>query len=149
MDLEFGCFSQFFSRNGLFVDESGLAYNSCEQFMMASKARVFNDTISLKKIMKEKNPSRIKRLGRKVVGFEIETWDFLKYDIVLSGNRLKFNQNVELRRVLEATKGRMLVEAAENDRVWGIGVSVENAKKGMKWNGLNLLGKVLMEVRDE
>jgi predicted NAD-dependent protein-ADP-ribosyltransferase YbiA (DUF1768 family) len=33
--------------------------------------------------------------------------------------------------------------------VWGIGVSVENAKKGMKWNGLNLLGKVLMEVRDE
>jgi predicted NAD-dependent protein-ADP-ribosyltransferase YbiA (DUF1768 family) len=34
----------------------------------------------------------------------------------------------------------MLVEAAENDRVWGIGVSVKNAKKGMKWNGLNLLG---------
>ena len=59
---------------------------------------------------------------------------FLKYDIVLSGNRLKFDQNVELRRVLESTKGRMLVEAAENDRVWGIGVSVKNAKKGMKWN---------------
>ncbi|KAI0543701.1 hypothetical protein F4679DRAFT_90377 [Xylaria curta] len=53
------------------------------------------------------------------------------------------------RDVLLATGTRELVEASPFDRIWGIGFGAKDAgnRRG-KW-GLNLLGKCLMEVREE
>ena len=145
---KYGAFSQFYACT--FVDESNVTYSCAEQWMMASKAKVFNDMKTLSAIMNEQNPMKIKQLGRKVKQFNQATWDFLKYDIVVEGNRLKFSsQNVQLKELLLSTGTATLVEAAANDKVWGIGISVEDAKRGRKWNGTNLLGKALMEVRNE
>ncbi|TRX88078.1 hypothetical protein FHL15_011028 [Xylaria flabelliformis] len=53
------------------------------------------------------------------------------------------------RDVLLATGTRELVEASPFDRIWGIGFGAKEAgKRRGKW-GLNLLGKCLMEVREE
>ncbi|KAI0855208.1 hypothetical protein F4860DRAFT_497041 [Xylaria cubensis] len=53
------------------------------------------------------------------------------------------------RDVLLATGTRELVEASPFDRIWGVGFGAKEAgKKRGKW-GLNLLGKCLMEVREE
>ncbi len=43
-----------------------------------------------------------------------------------------------------------MVEASPFDKIWGIGMAKDNPKaQNMDtWNGLNLLGFVLMEVRD-
>ena len=68
---------------------------------------------------------------------------------VAQGNRLKFGQNKVLRRTLLATGELTLVEAAPNDRIWGIGRSVKDAAAGATWDGLNLLGRALMQVRSE
>ncbi|GAB3993979.1 hypothetical protein GCM10028807_30610 [Spirosoma daeguense] len=48
------------------------------------------------------------------------------------------------------TKDRILVEASPVDRIWGIGLAADNdrAENPKLWNGLNLLGFALMEVRD-
>ena len=115
---------------------------------MAGKAKLFNDKVTLSKILRATEPMSIKRLGRQVRGFDGTAWDSHKYELVVQGNRLKFGQNPRLMQVLKSTSGKTLVEAAANDRVWGIGISVEDACRGVQWRGENLLGKALMVVRD-
>jgi len=53
------------------------------------------------------------------------------------------------RDVLLATGNRELVEASAFDKIWGIGFAAKGAEgKRHKW-GMNLLGKCLMEVREQ
>ncbi|KAI1122461.1 hypothetical protein F5Y10DRAFT_281703 [Nemania abortiva] len=53
------------------------------------------------------------------------------------------------REVLLATGDRELVEASPRDRIWGVGFGAKGAEaKRAKW-GMNLLGKCLMEVREQ
>jgi len=146
-DEEWGVFSQFY-QPCVFTDENGVEYNCAEQWMMASKARLFGDELTLKKILGSRDPFKIKALGREVNSFDNDKWDGVKYEIVVEGNRLKFGQNPKLGSMLKATGDAVLVEAAPKDHIWGIGISVKDAKNGRPWNGQNLLGKALMAVRD-
>ena len=59
-------------------------------------------------------------------------------------------QRADLRKILLATEDRTLVEASPYDRIWGVGLAVEDSRilDERKWRGQNLLGKALMEVRD-
>ena len=63
----------------------------------------------------------------------------------------QFSQNEDLKAALFATKGKTLVEASPVDRKWGIGLAADNplAKDKETWEGRNLLGYALTEVRDE
>jgi len=49
------------------------------------------------------------------------------------------------------TNERILVEASPVDPIWGIGMAADHKEVNNpeKWQGLNLLGFALMEVRDE
>lgn len=96
------------------------------------------------------NPSDYKKLGRKVHGFEPTRWDACKYDIVVEGNKAKFGQNQTLKDFLLSTEDAVLAEASPFDKIWGIGLDRETALKGTveQWQGENLLGCALMEVRD-
>lgn len=131
--------------------ESIETYHCAEQYMMASKARLFGDTEILSKIMKSYDPKTIKALGRKVKNFDETIWNRVKYGVVLNGSYLKFSQNKPIRDFLLSTKAKILVEASPYDAVWGIKMSVsdENAYNPLKWKGENLLGFALMEARDE
>ena len=129
---------------------NGITFHTSEQFMMASKARLFNDVIVYQKIMSADNPRDYKKLGREIQGFDQATWDARKYDIVVEGNKAKFSQNLELGEYLLSTGNAILVEASPYDRIWGIGLDREQAEKGTpaEWKGENLLGCALMETRD-
>ena len=63
----------------------------------------------------------------------------------------KYEVDEEFRSVLMSDKYRGLtfVEASPSDVNWGIGLSATKAYAGEKWNGLNLLGKLLTQLRDE
>lgn len=142
------CFSQWW-KQGFRARSHTFLY--AEQYMMASKARLFGDDEILKQILACDNPKQIKDLGRKVRGFDEEVWNKFKYAIVLLGNWHKFNQNIELKDFLLSTGDKILVEASPYDIIWGIGLA-ENcaeAQDPMLWHGQNLLGFALMEVRDE
>lgn len=130
-----------------------ITYWCVEQYMMAEKARLFNDYDVLKKIMLSYNQKEIKSLGRKIQNFNQGLWDLNKENIVFTGNLAKFSQNEILRNYIISTKDRILVEASPYDKIWGIGLSVENDSGKIKnpnnWEGLNLLGFVLMDVREQ
>ena len=53
------------------------------------------------------------------------------------------------RAALLATGDRLLVEASPFDRTWGIGFSAKVAESKREFWGLNLLGRCLMEVREQ
>ena len=68
----------------------------------------------------------------------------------MKGNKAKFSQNPDLKEFLLSTGDAILVEASPYDKIWGIGLDKEQAMKGTveQWQGENLLGCALMEVRD-
>ena len=142
------CFSQWWEVN-FTIDE--ITYKSAEHYMMAEKARLFNDDLTLNKILACKSPATAKKLGRQVKNFNLEVWDANRFEIVKKANYYKFKQNIDLKTFLLQTKKRILVEASPVDKIWGIGLASddENAQNPKKWRGLNLLGFALMEVRDQ
>ena len=64
---------------------------------------------------------------------------------------MQFSQNPKLGKYLLATGSNILAEASPHDCKWGIGLSADDprARNLSEWRGDNLLGQVLMEVRDE
>ena len=128
----------------------GINYPTAEHFMMASKARIFNDLESLNLIINTKNPGKVKRLGRLVKNFDNDIWDQHSFEIVVKANLEKFNQNESLKIFLQNTGTKILVEASPNDLIWGIGLSEHDhdADQPAKWRGENKLGFALMEARE-
>jgi ribA/ribD-fused uncharacterized protein len=130
---------------------NNVTYNCMEQYMMAQKARLFQDHGIYKKIMNSNDPKYIKNLGRQVKNFDAKIWDKHKYSIVFNGNLSKFLQNPIMKKALLDTGTAMIGEASPYDRVWGIGLSAQEASKKdpSEWPGQNLLGRILVDVREK
>ena len=127
----------------------GIAYPTAEHWMMAEKARLFGDADVEARVLAAGTPKQAKALGREVTPFDSERWEDARFDVVVRGNLAKFEQNPHLRRYLEGTGDAVLVEASPVDRIWGIGLAEDDprARRPREWDGLNLLGFALMEVR--
>ncbi|EAC7757406.1 NADAR family protein [Listeria monocytogenes] len=142
------CFSQWWICS---FKVDGVEYNCAEQFMMAEKAKLFNDMEMREKILAAKHPKQAKDFGRLIRGFQEDIWLKNRFNIVIRANQAKFSQNEELKKFLMQTKKRILVEASPVDKIWGIGMAADNknVENPLYWKGLNLLGFALMAVRDE
>ena len=141
------CFSQWFESPFTVND---VIYKTSEHWMMAHKALLFNDRNNFEKIINCDKPGEAKEYGRQVLGYDDQTWNDKKFDIVKLGNIHKFNQNHEFAKYLIKTDDRIIVEASPVDTIWGIGLSQDssNIENIYNWRGQNLLGFVLMETRD-
>ncbi|GIJ81264.1 hypothetical protein SAMN05443287_12014 [Micromonospora phaseoli] len=104
----------------------------------------------VERVLTAPHPHAAKTLGGRVAGFDQQTWDEHRFDIVVAGNLAEFGQHAALRTFLLATGRRVLVEASPVDRIWGIGLTRDDpaAADPARWRGLNLLGFALMQVRD-
>lgn len=140
------CMSQWYPAS---FEIEGVHYATSEHYMMAEKARLFDDQATLLRILAAPHPGAAKQFGREVRGYDDARWSAARYDAVVRGNMAKFNQNPALREVLRNTGERVLVEASPVDRVWGIGRAADDPKAASPeaWRGENLLGFALMEVR--
>lgn len=146
---KYGCFSNWYKapfKNGRWE------FNSVEQYMMWHKAILFRAYELSDKIMESDDPAEIKKLGRsKIKGFDSVLWDKVSYQIVKRGVRAKLEQNPDLLEELLSTEDLVLAECSKNDKKWGIGIDINDEERfdTGKWTGQNLLGRILMEVRDE
>ncbi len=124
-------------------------YHTAEHYMMAEKARLFEDETVLTEIIKTKSPANAKKLGRSVQRFDPKKWNDHCTQIVVDGNFAKFSQNEPLKQFLVTTGDRVLVEASPRDKIWGIGMGQDDplVHDPNNWKGSNLLGFALMQVR--
>lgn len=135
------------------VDRDGreLEFFNSEQYFMYEKAVVFGDDETAEKILQNgKNPKTAKQLGRQVKNYDDNVWKQVRYQIMVYANMHKYLQNKDLRELLLNPEfdGKKWVEASPLDGIWGIKCDEATAKDDeSNWNGLNLLGKALNEVR--
>lgn len=141
------CLSQWF---GAPIELDGIRYPTNEHFMMAAKALLFGDQQRFEQIITAPSPGLAKVFGRKVQGFDEETWYGQRFAIVCQANQAKFSQHPNLRQFLLETENHVLVQASPIDRIWGVGLpqSNTNINNPNAWRGLNLLGFALMKVRE-
>ena len=117
------CFSQWWVAP--FVID-GITYPTAEHYMMASKAKLFDDEAAWSRIVVAKHPKQAKQEGRRVSDFDEAIWVQHRFDFVVAGNHAKFSQHPELARFLLLTGQRVLVEASPVDRIWGIGLAADD-----------------------
>jgi ribA/ribD-fused uncharacterized protein len=141
-----GCLSQWWPAP-FTVD--GLEFATAEHYMMWAKAMLFGDHGIAGQVLTVEHPNAAKTLGRRIAGFDEQTWQKHRFDIVVAGNLAKFGQHPDLGAFLLGTGERVLVEASPVDRIWGIGLAADDPAAGDpdRWRGPNLLGFALMRVR--
>lgn len=128
----------------------GVEYATAEHWMMAGKARLFEDAAAERAVLSAAHPAEAKKAGRLVRGFDEAIWERERFRIVVEGSVHKFGAHPGLGEFLLGTGDRVLVEASPVDRVWGIGLAADDeaAADPERWRGPNLLGFALMEARE-
>ena len=122
-----------------------------EQYIAHQKALTFGDLEIAEKVMQSFDFEEMKTLGRQVRNYDNTIWNGIRQIVVYEGLLAKFGQNPQLKQKLLATGDTLLAEAEEYDSIWGIGLSMEDKKNQNPnvWEGQNLLGFALMQVRQK
>ena len=130
---EYGSFSNF-SRHGFELD--GEHWPTTEHYFQAQK---FPKTEHCDQIRQAKTPKDAAKMGRERFRPLRKDWEQVKDDIMRKAVLCKFETHADIREILLATGDEEIVENAPGDYYWGCG------KDG---NGKNMLGQILMEVRE-
>jgi ribA/ribD-fused uncharacterized protein len=148
-EFPYGCFSNFYRAS---IKLNGYVWPSSEHFYQAQKAWFLNTNEPqhryevLDAIREAASPKEAARIGREL-DINRKVWDEEKLVYMHEAVKAKFTQHNNLKHVLLLTDNSQLVEFTEGtplaDSVWG------NACDSEGRPGLNLLGKVLMVVRQE
>lgn len=131
---DYGCFSNF-SRHPVFL--KGKRWETSEHYFQAQK---FVGTRHEEKVRNTLNPKEAANMGRDRKLPLRPDWESVKDDIMREAVRAKFTQNESCRETLLSTGDATLVEHTVNDSDWG---------DGGDGTGKNMLGKILMEIREE
>ena len=117
---------------------------------MLCKASFFGDDESFEKIKAAKTPIEVKRLGRKVKDFDEKDWQEFREHFAFEILKQKFDSDDRMRSILLSTGSAVLAEASATDCIWGIGLAADdpNARDPQRWRGENILGNVLIRVRE-
>lgn len=133
---------------------AGIKFNHSEGLFMALKAMAFGNPFLMRgtvEYIARLGPGEAKRYGRtNIPNFDEAKWSQIREDRMYQAVFQKFKQNPWLKKELLSTGNKMLVEASPYDKVWGIGLAPDDhrALDISQWRGDNLLGKVLMDVRE-
>ncbi len=155
-DNIYSCFSNFYYSPFEYILPIYLSNNketiyceTSEKAIMLSKALLFNDYETFEKIKKTTSPNIAKKLGRSVKNFDNVKWDNHVIEITYNILIQKFSQNKKIHDILLSTYNKILAEGSPTDKKWGVGIYYDNnnIKDITKWNGLNLMGYILMNVR--
>jgi len=130
---EFGEFSNFAAFS---FTLDGERWPTSEHYFQAQK---FEDEAYRQKVRKANSPMLAARLGRDRKQKLRRDWESVKVGIMRAAVLAKFTQHEELQALLLSTGQAKLVEHTENDDYWG---------DGGDGSGKNMLGRILMQVRD-
>ena len=133
-----------------FIDENNEKWISVEHYYQAHKFDNFEDGSEFKtaftEIQTAEDADKCKKASRKYTReilkdkWQENKWENLNYKdkIMQKALTFKFSQNIDMLKILLSTKGKTLIERSERDPYWG----------GFLPDSKNMLGKMLMEIRD-
>lgn len=145
----YGAFSNFSNHAIQMPDEKGdyLDWPSVEHYYQAHKFVGVNDPLArdcVEEIRRTKSPEEAARMGREMQRRRPQLvrpdWESVKIDVMYRALKCKFSIYPHLNSMLVNTAGSVLVEASPHDLFWGGGRDGE---------GLNYLGRLLMQLRSE
>lgn len=127
-----------------------ITFSNSEAAFMYCKAMFFGDSFIANLIYKDQNPKNCKAYGHQIKNYNDDLWTKVRFEVMYDVCKAKFAQNSAMKAALLATGDRILVEASPFDKVWGIGLAPNDplALDRKNWKGTNLLGEVLMMVRE-
>ncbi|KAF9601279.1 hypothetical protein IFM89_018389 [Coptis chinensis] len=145
----YGAFSNFSPHLLRMLDENGgyVKWPTVEHYYQARKFVGVDDPLardSVEQIKHAKSPEEAARLGRTMqrqhINLVRSDWETEKIDVMYRALKCKFSIYPHLNSMLLSTAGSVLVEASPHDLFWGGGRDGE---------GLNYLGRLLMQLRSE
>jgi ribA/ribD-fused uncharacterized protein len=131
-DKVFGFLSNFYTSP---IEWKGKTYPTVEHLYQALKAI---DEKCHEYVRSSPGPGTAKQRGREIPNRP--DWENIKVTIMRICLRLKFAPGSELSEWLSDTQNLILVEEAPWDEFWG---------SGREGNGKNILGVLLMEIRED
>ncbi|KAI9099524.1 hypothetical protein DFS34DRAFT_617868 [Phlyctochytrium arcticum] len=129
----------------------GKLWPSTEHYFQAMKFSGTKDESIVEKIRLNDSPVKATQFGRNRTYRLRPDWDIeytdangkitkTKIEVMRKAVRAKFTQHLYLKEQLLDTAGKNIVEHTKNDSYWG---------DGGDGSGTNMLGKLLVELRDE
>lgn len=131
---EYGEFSNF-SKHRVFLNER--LWPTTEHYFQAQKFAGTEHDEAVRMAPTAKGAAEMGRDRKRPLRPD---WETVKDDVMREAVRAKFTQHEELRDVLLGTGDAELIEHTANDNYWA---------DGGDGSGLNMLGKILMEIREE
>ncbi len=138
---------KFYCETGLYGEFSNFAnypiklknnvWKTTEHYFQAQK---FEKQEYKNLIRNADSPMMAAQLGRSRKERIVKNWDNIKLNVMYEAVKTKFIQHAELTKLLLDTKDAKIIEHTENDNYWG---------DGGDGKGKNMLGKILMRVREE
>ncbi len=130
----YGCFANF-SRHGITLD--GEYWPTTEHYFQAQK---FAGTEHEDAIRCAKTPKNAAMMGRDRKRPLRADWEEVKDDVMRRAVRTKVAQHANVRETLLGTGDAEIIEDTSDDHYWGCGT---------RGDGKNMLGIILVEVREE
>ncbi|EYC28414.1 hypothetical protein Y032_0007g3215 [Ancylostoma ceylanicum] len=141
-------FSNHYPCRRLFIH--GQRFTSTEQFYMWTKAKFCKDYSAANAILYLNDPKMIKQVGNQLENFDQHRWRKISWRVMMKAVMAKFKQDRRMRFQLFRTAGSVLAEASPHDNYWGIGLAIDdpNVADPTQWTGCNVMGEILMQIRD-
>ena len=130
---------------------NGTHYTSSEQFIQHTKAILFKDYSTARKILNASSALECKELAKDIDKYSKELWEKEAKKCCKIGIKEKFAQNSGLKDVLiYCTENKQIVESA-NDQFWGTGVPLHQSDclNPQQWISQGIMGEILMEIYHE
>lgn len=132
-DNPYGCFSNF-SRHPFELDDK--RWPTSEHYFQAQK---FQDWADAEDVRRARSPKEAADIGRDRSRALRRDWEAVKDDVMRRAVLRKFETHDDIYQILLDTGEEQIVENAPGDYYWGCGAD---------GSGKNMLGKILMEVRE-
>lgn len=139
-------FSNFFPAP---FTEGDIMFSCSEQYYQYHKAKNHNDDNIAKQILEATQPEEMLRLGKLIKDFDKGAWESVAEKCMIEANEAKYSQNPHLAKLLKETLPLKLAESSPFDKWWGTGKSVRHPTAHKDWDGKNIMGDILTNIREK
>ena len=127
----------------------GQRYSCNEQYYTHEVAKFFHDEKTAETALQTEDPYKLVDLHKKFKNYNQHEWLPQAEKVLFMANLAKYTQNRSASKALLNTGVDYIGEASYSKK-WGIGVPIQdkNALDCYKWTGQNIMGNILMRIRD-